>query len=55
MESSFLSAVFLPLALAIIMIGIGLELKLSDFGLLFKKPKPVVAGLSAQMVLLPIL
>jgi len=55
MESSFLSAVFLPLALAIIMVGIGLELKLSDFGLLFKKPKPVVAGLSAQMVLLPIL
>ena len=55
MESSFLSAIILPLALATIMIGIGLELKLSDFGLLFKQPKPVVAGLSAQMILLPIL
>ena len=44
MESSFLSSVVLPFSLAIIMIGIGLELKLSDFGLLFKNPKPVVAG-----------
>ena len=55
MESSFLSAVILPLSLAIIMIGIGLELKMSDFGLLFKNPKPVVAGIVAQMLLLPIL
>ncbi|MCP5061846.1 MAG: bile acid:sodium symporter family protein [Ignavibacteriae bacterium] len=55
MESSFLSAVVLPLALAIIMIGVGLELKMSDFGLLFKNPKPVIAGILAQMFLLPIL
>ena len=55
MESSFLSAVVLPLSLALIMIGIGLELKMSDFGLLFKSPKPVVAGILAQMLLLPIL
>ncbi len=55
MESSFLSSVILPLSLAIIMIGIGLELKLSDFELLFKKPKPVFAGILAQMILLPIL
>lgn len=55
MESSFLSSVVLPLSLALIMIGIGLELKLSDFGLLFKKPKPVLAGILAQMLLLPIL
>jgi BASS family bile acid:Na+ symporter len=55
MESSFLSAVILPLSLAIIMIGIGLELKTSDFGLLFKNPKAVIAGILAQMLLLPIL
>lgn len=55
MESSFLSSVVLPLSLALIMIGIGLELKVSDFGLLFKNPKPVVAGILAQMILLPIL
>lgn len=55
MESSFLSAVVLPISLAIIMIGIGLELRLSDFGLLFKNPIPVVAGILAQMLLLPIL
>jgi bile acid:Na+ symporter, BASS family len=55
MESSFLSAVVLPFSLALIMAGIGLELKLSDFNLLLQKPKPVIAGLLAQMVLLPIL
>ena len=55
MESSFLSSVVLPLSLAIIMVGIGLELKLSDFGLLFNNPKPVIAGIIAQMILLPII
>ena len=55
MESSFLSSVILPLSLAIIMVGIGLELKMSDFGLLIKNPRPVVAGILAQMFLLPIL
>jgi len=55
MESSFLSAVVLPFSLALIMAGIGLELKLSDFSLILKKPKPVFVGLIAQMVLLPIL
>jgi len=54
LESSFLSSVVLPLSLAIIMIGIGLELKVSDFKLLFKNPKPVIAGIIAQMLLLPI-
>ena len=54
MESSFLSSVVLPLSLALIMIGIGLELKISDFGLLMKKPKPVVAGILGQMLLLPL-
>ncbi|MCA9735188.1 MAG: bile acid:sodium symporter family protein [Deferribacteres bacterium] len=55
MESSILSAVILPLALATIMIGIGLELKKDDFLLLFQKPKSVIAGLIAQMLLLPLL
>lgn len=54
MESSFLSSVVLPLSLALIMIGIGLELKMSDFGLLVEKPKPVVAGILGQMLLLPL-
>jgi bile acid:Na+ symporter, BASS family len=55
LESSFLSSVILPLSLAIIMIGIGLELHLSDFGLLIRKPKAVIAGILAQMLLLPVL
>ncbi|MEN8248108.1 MAG: bile acid:sodium symporter family protein [Bacteroidota bacterium] len=55
MESSFLSAVVLPFSLALIMIGIGLELHLSDFKYLVTKPKPAIAGLLAQMVLLPLI
>lgn len=55
MESSFLSAVVLPFSLALIMVGIGLELKLSDFSLILKRPKPVVVGLIAQMLILPLL
>ena len=55
MESSVLSAVVLPIALAIIMVGVGLEIKLADFGLLMKRPRPIVAGLLAQMLLLPLL
>lgn len=37
------------------MAGIGLELKLEDFKGLFEKPKPVLAGILAQMFLLPFL
>jgi len=55
MESSFLTAIILPFSLALIMAGIGLELKITDFNIIFKRPKPVVVGLVAQMLLLPIL
>ncbi|MDJ0743785.1 MAG: bile acid:sodium symporter family protein [Xenococcaceae cyanobacterium MO_167.B27] len=54
MESNFLTAVFLPLALFIIMLGMGLGLTLDDFKRVLVEPKAVVAGLIAQLILLPI-
>ncbi|MGY6560250.1 MAG: bile acid:sodium symporter family protein [Nitritalea sp.] len=54
MEGSILTAVFLPLALAFIMLGMGLSLKVNDFKLLFLQPKAVLLGLFNQLVLLPL-
>jgi len=53
MESSFLTAVFLPLALFIIMLGMGLGLTIADFKRIFVEPKAVILGLIAQLVILP--
>ncbi|MGF1517475.1 MAG: bile acid:sodium symporter family protein [Nodosilinea sp.] len=55
MESSFLTAVFLPLALFTVMLGMGLGLTREDFTRVLVYPKAVVVGLLAQLVLLPIL
>jgi BASS family bile acid:Na+ symporter len=54
MQSSFLTTVFLPLALFIIMLGMGLGLTLNDFKRVFIQPKAVILGLIAQLILLPI-
>lgn len=54
MESNFLTAVFLPLALFIIMLGMGLTLTLDDFKRVVIYPKAVVIGLVAQLIMLPI-
>ncbi|MDB9525776.1 bile acid:sodium symporter family protein [Oscillatoria sp. CS-180] len=54
MESSFLTTVFLPLALFIIMLGMGLSLTLADFKRILVEPKAVLLGLVAQLVVLPI-
>ncbi|MGB3181129.1 MAG: bile acid:sodium symporter family protein [Cyclobacteriaceae bacterium] len=55
MESNILTAVFLPLALAIIMLGMGLSLVPADFKRIVVYPKAVMAGLVAQLVLLPVI
>lgn len=55
MQSSFLSAVLLPLALVIIMFGMGLTLTVQDFRRVWIAPKAVAIGLIAQLVLLPLL
>lgn len=54
MEQTFLSKVILPLALAIIMLGMGLSLVRDDFKRVFRVPKAVAIGLLCQMVLLPL-
>ncbi len=54
MQSSFLTTVFLPLALFIIMLGMGLGLTLNDFKRVFIQPKAVILGLIAQLILLPV-
>ncbi|MBD2448116.1 bile acid:sodium symporter family protein [Nostoc sp. FACHB-152] len=55
MEASFLSAVVLPIALAIIMLGMGLSLLPEDFQRVRKYPKAVSIGLISQVVLLPVI
>ncbi|MEL7141243.1 MAG: bile acid:sodium symporter family protein [Cyanobacteria bacterium J06643_4] len=55
MESSFLTAVFLPLALFVIMLGMGLGLTLDDFKRILVASKAVILGLVAQLIGLPLL
>lgn len=54
MESNFLTAVFLPVALFILMLGMGLELTLDDFKRVVVYPKAAVVGLLAQLAMLPL-
>ncbi len=53
MESSFLTTVFLPLALFVIMLGMGLGVTGEDFKRILIQPKAVILGLMAQLILLP--
>jgi BASS family bile acid:Na+ symporter len=54
MEANFLTTIFLPLALFIIMLGMGLGLELDDFRRILVEPKAVILGLVAQLVMLPL-
>lgn len=54
MAASFVSTYFLPGVLIIIMFGIGLSLERQDFVNVFQFPKPILVGLFAQMILLPL-
>ena len=53
MTASPLLTAFLPIALGIIMLGLGLSLTLADFARVVKYPRPVVIGLACQVLLLP--
>lgn len=55
MESSAITTVFLPIALGIIMLGLGLSLTLDDFKRVVHYPKAVIVGLMCQMIILPVL
>lgn len=55
MENTGLTQVILPLALFLIMLGIGLSLSATDFLALKTRPRAVVAGSVMQLVGLPVL
>lgn len=55
MEVSGLIKTILPISLFIIMLGMGLSLKPADFKMVLVKPKAVVFGIIAQMIMLPII
>src|SRR5690606_6032853 len=50
---SALTTIGLPVALGIIMLGLGLSLTLADFARVLKQPKAVVVALLCQLLLLP--
>lgn len=54
MTADPLLTLFLPVALGIIMLGLGLSLTLADFARVVKFPKPVLIGLGCQLLLLPL-
>ena len=53
MEDGIVAKVLLPLALGVIMLGLGLGLTLDDFKRVARVPKAVIVGLFCQMVILP--
>lgn len=55
MEQSSALTLFLPIALGIIMLGLGLSLSLDDFKRVVLYPRAVIIGLFCQMILLPAL
>lgn len=55
MQSSAALSFGLPIALCIIMLGLGLSLRIEDFVRVLARPWPVIVGLFCQIVLLPIL
>lgn len=55
MTSNSLLSAFLPAALGIIMLGLGLSLSIDDFKRVVKYPKAMMVGLICQMILLPVL
>ena len=54
MQSSVITTIFLPAALAVIMLGLGLSLTLADFKRVVVYPRAVVIGLACQMLVLPV-
>lgn len=55
MQSNIFTAVLLPLALAIVMLGMGLSLVPEDFKRMTRDPKAVAVGTICQLLLLPLI
>ena len=54
-QIALVNTVLVPVGLALIMFALGLTLALRDFALLGRNPKPVLAGLGGQLLLMPLL
>jgi len=50
-----ISEIFLPLAIAFIMLSLGLGLTIKDFSRVFNQPRDFFIGLSSQIIVLPII
>lgn len=55
MQSSAVFSVLLPMALVVIMLGLGLSLTVEDFRKVVSRPKPVVVALVCQTLILPVI
>jgi BASS family bile acid:Na+ symporter len=53
MEQNAVTEILMPIALGVIMLGLGLSLKLEDFKRVIVYPKAVAIGLGCQMLVLP--
>lgn len=53
MEQNVITTVLLPIALGVIMLGLGLSLTIADFKRVVVYPKAVAIGLACQMLILP--
>ncbi|MGE0638556.1 MAG: bile acid:sodium symporter family protein [Bacteroidia bacterium] len=54
MQDNSLLTIIMPIALGVIMLGLGLSLTLDDFKRVVVYPKAVLVGLACQMLLLPL-
>lgn len=54
MQHSAIFNIFLPVALVIIMLGLGLSLKLQDFSQVLLRPKTLLVALIVQILVLPV-
>ena len=53
MQATLLTNLMLPLALGVIMLGLGLGLTVEDFRRVARYPRAVLVGLALQTLLLP--
>jgi len=52
MEQTIITSTLLPIALGVIMLGLGLSLTIADFTRVVRYPKAIIVGLTIQMVVL---
>lgn len=55
MQASVMTQWLLPVALFVIMLGVGMTLRVQDFRQVLKRPRALLTGLAAQFLLLPCL